>query len=197
MKTRKAILADKITIEQTIQDIEAKNQNGTWSQTADGSLAASVPIRPADMKQQAAVRIRLEAIDARLGVSKSRTNKSAIMADGASFAPTPDLLTEQMRGTAPHHAYSAGGLIRGGRLISRSAARCSTDLKTSANTRRRTSSRPGQTPDFTVGSCVQIQAVPKKFKRLACGLKPTSKPLISLGFFFRVLGPDRVATETL
>ena len=63
-------------------------------------------------------------------------------------------------GTAPPHAYSAGGLIRKGPPISRSAARCSTDLMTSANTRKRTSFRPRQKPDFTAGRCGQIQAIP-------------------------------------
>lgn len=51
-------------------------------------------------------------------------------------------------GTAPHHACSAGELTRKGPPISSLAARCSTGLKTSANTRRRTSSRTAQTPDF-------------------------------------------------
>jgi hypothetical protein len=92
MKTKKALLAEKLTLEQAIQALQAKAHNSTSTDHTDGSFTVSVPITAMDMKQMAALRVKLNQADSLLGQRKSTTRKTTSTID----IKDPDLLTEQM-----------------------------------------------------------------------------------------------------
>jgi hypothetical protein len=48
MKTKKALLAEKLTLEQAIQALHANAPSPRWIDRGDGSLSISVPIVRAD-----------------------------------------------------------------------------------------------------------------------------------------------------
>ena len=56
MTTKKALLTEKLTLEQAIQALQAKANNSTRTDHTDGSFTVSVPITATDMKQMAALR---------------------------------------------------------------------------------------------------------------------------------------------
>lgn len=95
MKTRKAVLAERLATEQVIQSIESRALNGALTDGSNGSFSVSMPITPGDLKQLAQLRGKLAASDAVLGTRKSRTGLTA-PTDLTPPAPTPELLTEQM-----------------------------------------------------------------------------------------------------
>ena len=92
MKTKKALLAQKFTLEEAIKALEAKGQNTTWTDHTDGSFSVSVPITVTDMKQMSELRAELNKTDSLLGQKKSSTRK----ASAVQAIKDPDLLTEQM-----------------------------------------------------------------------------------------------------
>lgn len=95
MKTRKALLAERLATEQAIQSIESRAQSGALTNGPNGTLSVSMPITPGELKQLTQLRGKLTASDALLGTKKSRAGR---MVDAAvtSTAATPELLTEQM-----------------------------------------------------------------------------------------------------
>lgn len=95
MKTRKALLTERLATEQVIRSIESRAQSGALMNGPNGTLSVSMPITPGELKQLAQLRGKLAASDALLGTQKSRAGR---MVDAAITAPaaTPDLLTEQM-----------------------------------------------------------------------------------------------------
>jgi len=95
MKTRKALLAERLATEQVIQSIESRAQSGALTDGPNGSFSVSMPITPGELKRLAKLRGRLAASDALLGTQKSRTGRMVTPAV-TSPAPTPELLTEQM-----------------------------------------------------------------------------------------------------
>ncbi len=92
MKTKKALLAQKFTLEEAIKALEAKKQNTTWTDHTDGSFSVSVPITVADMKQMSALRAELNKTDSLLGQKKSTSRKTSAV----QTIKEPDLLTEQV-----------------------------------------------------------------------------------------------------
>jgi hypothetical protein len=92
MKTKKALLAEKLTLEQATQALQTKAHSSTRTDHTDGSFAVSVPITATDMKQMAALRVKLDQADSLLGQRKSNTRKTA----SPLSIKNPDLLTEQM-----------------------------------------------------------------------------------------------------
>lgn len=95
MKTRKALLAERLATEQVIQSIESRAQSGALTDGPNGSFSVSMPITPGELKQLAQLRGKLAASDALLGTRKSRSGRIAAPTV-TSPAPTPGLLTEQM-----------------------------------------------------------------------------------------------------
>lgn len=95
MKTRKALLTERLATEQVIQSIESRAQSGALTDGPNGSFSVSMPITPGELKQLAQLRGKLAASDALLGTRKSRSGRIAAPAV-TSPAPTPELLTEQM-----------------------------------------------------------------------------------------------------
>lgn len=95
MKTRKALLAERLATQQAIQSIEARAQSGALTNGPNGTLSVSMPITPGELKQLAQLRGKLAASDALLGTQKLRAGR---MVDATVTAPaaTPELLTEQM-----------------------------------------------------------------------------------------------------
>lgn len=95
MKTRKALLAERLATEQVIQSIEARAQSGALTNGPNGTLSVSMLITPGELKQLAQLRGKLAASDALLGTQKSRAGRRV---DAAVTSPTatPELLTEQM-----------------------------------------------------------------------------------------------------
>ena len=95
MKTRKALLAERLGTEQVIQSIESRAQSGALTNGPNGTLSVSMPITPDELKQLAQLRGKLATLDALLGTKKSRAER---MVDAAVISPaaTPELLTEQM-----------------------------------------------------------------------------------------------------
>lgn len=95
MKTRKALLADRLATEQVIQSIESRAQSGALTNGPNGALSVSIPITPGEIKQLAQLRGKLTASNTLLGTQKPRAGR---MADAAVTSPagTPELLTEQM-----------------------------------------------------------------------------------------------------
>ena len=59
MKTKKSLLAEKLTLKQAIKALQAKVHNSTRTDHTDGSFTVSVPITATDMKQMAALRVKL------------------------------------------------------------------------------------------------------------------------------------------
>ena len=92
MTTKKALLTEKLTLEQAIQALQAKANNSTRTDHTDGSFTISVPITATDMKQMAALRVKLSQTDSLLNQRKSDTRKTA----SPLSIKDPDLLTEQM-----------------------------------------------------------------------------------------------------
>ncbi len=92
MKSKKALLAQKFTLEEAIKALEAKSQNTTWTDHTDGSFTVSIPITATDLKQKAALRAKLNQTDALLGQRKSNAQKVS----GVQIIKDPDLMTEQM-----------------------------------------------------------------------------------------------------
>jgi hypothetical protein len=92
MKTKKALLSEKLTLEQAIQTLQAKAHNSKRKDHTDGSFTVSVPITAMDMKQMAALRVKLNQTDSLLNQRKSTTRKTA----SPLSIKDPDLLTEQM-----------------------------------------------------------------------------------------------------
>ena len=92
MKAKKALLAQKFTLEEAIKALEVKGQKTTWTDHTDGSFFVSVPITVTDMKQMSALRAELNKADSLLGQKKSSTRK----ASAVQTINNPDLLTEQM-----------------------------------------------------------------------------------------------------
>lgn len=92
MKTKKALLAEKLTLEQAIQALQTKAHSSTRTDHTDGSFAVSVPITATDMMQMTALRVKLNQTDSLLGQRKSNTRKTA----SPLSIKDPDLLTEQM-----------------------------------------------------------------------------------------------------
>jgi hypothetical protein len=92
MKTKKALLAEKLTLEQAIQALQTKAHSTTRTDHTDGSFTVSVPITAMDMKQMAALRMKLSQTDSLLNQRKSNTRKTA----SPLSIKDPDLLTEQM-----------------------------------------------------------------------------------------------------
>lgn len=92
MKTKKALLAEKLTLEQAIQALQAKSHNSTRTDHTDGSFTVSVPVTATDMKQMAALRVKLNQTDSLLSQRKSSARKTV----SALCIKDPDLLTEQM-----------------------------------------------------------------------------------------------------
>lgn len=92
MKSKKALLAQKFTLEEAIKALEAKSQNTTWTDHTDGSFTVSIPITATDLKQKAALKVELNKTDALLGQRKSSARKVS----GVQIITDPDLLTEQM-----------------------------------------------------------------------------------------------------
>jgi hypothetical protein len=95
MKTRKALLADRLATQQAIQSIESRAQSGVLTDGPNGSFSVSVPITPGELKRLAKLRGKLAASDALLGTPKSRNGRT-VASVAPSPAPTPELLTEQM-----------------------------------------------------------------------------------------------------
>jgi hypothetical protein len=95
MKTRKALLAERLATEQVIQSIESRAQSGALTNGPNGTLSVSMPIKPGELKQLAQLRGKLAASDALLGTQKSQAGR---MVDAVVTSPaaTPELLTEQM-----------------------------------------------------------------------------------------------------
>lgn len=95
MKTRKALLAERLATEQVIQSIEARAQSGALTNGPNGTLSVSMLITPGELKQLAQLRGKLAESDALLGTQKSRAGRRV---DAAVTSPTatPELLTEQM-----------------------------------------------------------------------------------------------------
>ena len=91
MKTKKALLAEKFNLEQTIQALQTKAHSSTRTDHTDGSFTVSVPITATDMKQMTALRVKLSQIDSLLNQRKSNTRKTA----SPLSIKDPDLLTEQ------------------------------------------------------------------------------------------------------
>jgi hypothetical protein len=92
MKTKKALLAEKLTLEQAIQALQTKAHSSTRTDHTDGSFAVSVPITATDMKQMAVLRVKLDQADSLLGQRKSSTRKTT----STLGIKDPNLLTEQM-----------------------------------------------------------------------------------------------------
>ena len=92
METKKALLAEMLTLEQATQALQTKAHSSTRTDHTDGSFAVSVPITATDMKQMAALRVKLDQADSLLGQRKSNTRKTA----SPLSIKNPDLLTEQM-----------------------------------------------------------------------------------------------------
>jgi len=92
MKTKKALLAEKLTLEQAIQALQAKAHKSTRTDHTDGSFTVSVPITATDMKQMASLRVKLNQTDSLLSQRKSSARKTV----SALNIKDPDLLTEQM-----------------------------------------------------------------------------------------------------
>ena len=92
MKTKKALLSEKLTLEQAIQTLQAKAHNSKRKDHTDGSFTVSVPITVIDMKQMAALRVKLNQTDSLLSQRKSSARKTV----SALCIKDPDLLTEQM-----------------------------------------------------------------------------------------------------
>ncbi len=92
MKTKKALLTEKLTLEQAIQALQTKAHSSTRTEHTDGSFAVSVPITATDMKQMAALRVKLNQTDSLLGQRKSSARKTV----SALGIKDPDLLNEQM-----------------------------------------------------------------------------------------------------
>ena len=92
MKSKKALLAQKFTLEEAIKALEAKRQNTKWTDHTDGSFSVSVPITVADMKQMSALRAELNKTDSLLGQKKSSSRKTSAV----QTIKEPDLLTEQV-----------------------------------------------------------------------------------------------------
>ena len=92
MMSKKALLAEKLTLEQAIQALQAKSHNSTRIDHTDGSFTVSVPITATDMKQMASLRVKLNQTDSLLGQRKSNTQKTT----SSLSIKDPDLLTEQM-----------------------------------------------------------------------------------------------------
>ncbi len=92
MKTKKALLAEKLTLEQAIQALQTKAHSSTRTDHTDGSFAVSVPITATDMKQMAALRVKLNQTDSLLSQRKSSARKTV----SALCIKDPDFLTEQM-----------------------------------------------------------------------------------------------------
>ena len=90
MKAKKALLAQKFTLEEAIKALEVKGQKTTWTDHTDGSFFVSVPITVTDMKQMSALRAELNKADSLLGQKKSSTRK----ASAVQTINNPDLLTE-------------------------------------------------------------------------------------------------------
>ena len=95
MKTRKALLAERLATQQAIQSFETRAQSGALMNGPNETLSVSMPITPGELKRLAQLRGKLAASDALLGTKKSRAGR---MVDAAvtSLAATPELLTEQM-----------------------------------------------------------------------------------------------------
>lgn len=95
MKTRKALLAERLTTQQVNRSIQSRAQSGALTNGPNGTLSVSMPITPSELKQLAQLRGKLAASDALLGTQKSRPGR---MVDAAVTSPaaTPELLTEQM-----------------------------------------------------------------------------------------------------
>lgn len=62
MKTRKSLLAEKLTLEQAIHALEAKAQNITMTKNLDRTVSLKVQITPTDIKQMASLRTKLAQI---------------------------------------------------------------------------------------------------------------------------------------
>lgn len=92
MKTKKALLAEKLTLEQAIKALQSKGHNSTRTDHTDGSFSVSVPITATDMKQMASLRVKLNQTDSLLGQRKSNTQKTT----SSLNIKDPDLLTERM-----------------------------------------------------------------------------------------------------
>jgi len=92
MKTKKALLVEKFALEQAIQTLQVKAKNTTRIDPTDGSFTVSVPITAMDMKQMAALRVKLNQTDSLLNQRKSTIRKTA----SPLSIKDPDLLTEQM-----------------------------------------------------------------------------------------------------
>jgi hypothetical protein len=92
MKTKKALLAEKFTLEQAIQALQTKAHSSMRTDHTDGSFTVSVPITATDMKQMTALRVKLSQIDSLLNQRKSNTRKTT----SPLSIKDPDLLTEQM-----------------------------------------------------------------------------------------------------
>ena len=92
MKTKKALLAEKLTLEQAIQALQAKAHKSTRKDHTDGSFTVILPITAMDMKQMAALRVKLNQTDSLLNQRKSTTRKTA----SPLSIKDPDFLTEQM-----------------------------------------------------------------------------------------------------
>ncbi len=95
MKTRKALLAERLATEQVIRSIESRAQSGALNNGPNGTLSVSMPITPGELKQLAQLRGKLAASDALLGTQKSRAGRM-VAAAVTSPSATPELLTEQM-----------------------------------------------------------------------------------------------------
>ena len=96
MKTRKALLAERLATERVIQSIESRAQSSTLKDGPNGSICVSMPITPGDLKQLAHLRGKLAASDALLGIQKARSGRAIAPADLSSSTAMPELLTEQM-----------------------------------------------------------------------------------------------------
>jgi len=86
------LLTEKLTLEQAMQAVQVKGRNSTRTDHMDGSFTVSVPIAAIDMKQMAALRVKLNQVDSLLGQRKPNVRKST----SHSVIRDPDLLTEQM-----------------------------------------------------------------------------------------------------
>ena len=95
MKTRKALLVERLATEQVIQSIESRAQSGALINGPNGTLCVSMPITPGELKQMAQLRGKLAALDALLGTQKPRTGRMVASA-ATSPAQMPELFTEQM-----------------------------------------------------------------------------------------------------
>lgn len=96
MKTRKALLAERLATQQAIRSIESRAQSGALRDGPNGTLTVSMPITPGELKQLAQLRGKLAASDALLGTQKPRTRRTVAPPDLNSTGPMPELLTEQM-----------------------------------------------------------------------------------------------------